>query len=122
MAPTYRKHFLPLESNPAVFTQLLHALGGSKNLAFHDIYSLDLLSHIPRPVYALILVFPTSPAYEEQKAVFEAEREEYNGAGEDEDVMWFRQTINNACGLYAILHAICNGEGLGFIGEHSKRG
>ena len=24
--------------------------------------------------------------------------------------MWFRQSINNACGLYAILHAISNGE------------
>lgn len=24
--------------------------------------------------------------------------------------MWFKQTINNACGLIALLHALCNGE------------
>lgn len=34
---------------------------------------------------------------------------------EEEPVMWFRQTINNACGLYAILHAISNGEARKYI-------
>ncbi|KAK5018710.1 ubiquitinyl hydrolase 1 [Cryomyces antarcticus] len=29
--------------------------------------------------------------------------------------MWFKQTINNACGLYSILHAICNGDARNFI-------
>jgi ubiquitin carboxyl-terminal hydrolase L3 len=118
--PIYRKHFIPLESNPTIFTRLVHALGGSKSLSFHDVYSLtdwDLLSLIPRPVFALILAFPTSPAYEQQKALFEAEREDYNGSGEGEDVMWFRQTINNACGLYAVLHAVCNGEAQRFMGK-----
>lgn len=28
---------------------------------------------------------------------------------EGEDVLWFKQTITNACGLYALLHAACNG-------------
>lgn len=41
------------------------------------------------------------------------------GEGEEEEeeapVMWFRQTINNACGLYAILHAISNGEARKYI-------
>lgn len=27
-----------------------------------------------------------------------------------QEVLWFKQTIHNACGLYAILHAVTNGE------------
>ncbi|KAF8537772.1 ubiquitin carboxyl-terminal hydrolase, family 1 [Trichophaea hybrida] len=114
----YRKHYLPLESNPEVFTQLIHKLGVSQDLSFEDVYSLDdpsLLSLVPRPVFALILVFPTSEVYEQQKAASEAKRETYDGSGKDEDVVWFRQTINNACGLYGILHAVCNGGAKDFI-------
>lgn len=51
------------------------------------------------------------------KAKEEEMRDEYDGGSgkedgeeEEEPVMWFRQSINNACGLYAILHAISNGE------------
>ena len=36
---------------------------------------------------------------------------------EEEPVIWFRQTINNACGLYAILHAISNGEARKYISK-----
>jgi len=39
----------------------------------------------------------------------EKEQEVYHGKGEDEAVIWFGQTIGNACGLYAILHALSNG-------------
>jgi len=45
----------------------------------------------------------------------ETSRNEYEGCGEGEQVMWFRQTINNACGLYSILHAISNGDSRDFI-------
>lgn len=38
------------------------------------------------------------------------------GSSKAEEVVWFRQTINNACGLYAILHAICNFDVRRFIG------
>lgn len=36
-----------------------------------------------------------------------------NGA----NVVWYKQTINNACGLYAILHAVCNGDARDSIRE-----
>ena len=42
---------------------LATSLGVSPTLGFHDIYSLsdpDLLSFIPRPVYALIFLCPTT--------------------------------------------------------------
>lgn len=124
----YRKHYIPLESNPELFTQLIHQLGVSPSLAFQDVLSIndpDLLAFIPRPALALILVFPTSDAYEAEKAKEEELRDEYDGSGgrsggeaeveEEEPVMWFMQSINNACGLYAILHAISNGESRNFI-------
>ena len=41
MATAYHKHFIPLESNPELFTQLMHQLGGGPSLTFQDISSLD---------------------------------------------------------------------------------
>ncbi|KAF2711857.1 ubiquitin C-terminal hydrolase L3, partial [Pleomassaria siparia CBS 279.74] len=110
---TYRKHFIPLESNPEVFTELIHALGVSPDLVFQDVYSMDdpdLLAFIPRPIYALVLVFPCPKEYEEKVEKEEANVKPYDGAGEDEKVVYWKQTIHNACGLYALLHGITNGE------------
>ena len=119
----WRKHFIPLESNPDVFTELIHKLGVSKSLCFQDVLSLDepeLLAFLPRPAHALVLVFPTSPAYLKRHAEAVNKYGVYHGAGEGEDVVWFKQTINNACGLYAILHAINNGEARDFVGKTSQ--
>ncbi|KAJ7591548.1 ubiquitin carboxyl-terminal hydrolase [Mycena floridula] len=110
MAPR-TKHYLPLESNPEVFTHLIRKLGVDA-LEFQDVFSIDepdLLAMITRPVLALVLVFPTSEAYEKFTADEEASRTEYTGSGADEEVFYFKQTIGNACGLYAILHALSNG-------------
>jgi ubiquitin carboxyl-terminal hydrolase L3 len=115
----YRKHFIPLESNPELFTSLIHRLGVSKTLAFHDVMSLDdsqLLAFIPRPVYALILVFPTSTTYESELAEKDKDKAEYIQSGDEETVVWYRQTINNACGLYGILHSVSNGGARALIG------
>lgn len=116
----YRKHFVPLESNPELFTELIHNLGVAEALAFHDVLSLEdveLLAYIPRPVLALILVFPTTNEYEKQKAEEEMILQGYAKKGDEEIVMWYKQTINNACGLYGILHAISNCCARDFIGE-----
>lgn len=111
------KHYLPLESNPDVFTNLIKALGVS-SLRFTDVYSLsepDLLKMVPRPVLGLVLVLPTNDAYQQWVTEKEAERKDYVGKGDAEDVVWFKQTIGNACGLYAILHALCNGTAQGLL-------
>lgn len=121
----YRKHFIPLESNPIVFTDLIHKLGVSQSLAFSDVLSLDdqeLLAFVPRPVYALVLVLPDSAAYAKHKAEEESGLVEYAGSGAGEDAVWFKQTINNACGLYAILHAVANGEAREYIAQDSTLG
>ena len=120
----HQKHYVPLESDPAVFSGLMHKLGAATSLQFVDIWSIDdpvQLALIPRPVLALVLVLPTSEAYEQRKLDDEATRQTYTGHGDGEDVMWFKQTIHNACGLYAILHAVCNVPRGKFIREWSFR-
>ncbi|KAF3031937.1 ubiquitinyl hydrolase 1 [Didymella heteroderae] len=114
----YTKHFIPLESNPDVFTSLIRQLGLSEALSFREVWSLNDVTSFPRPALALILIFPTSETYENHKSAEDATREDYIGGGAD-DIIWFKQTINNACGLYAILHAVCNGEAAGFVQSDS---
>ncbi|KAH6882945.1 hypothetical protein BKA58DRAFT_374168 [Alternaria rosae] len=111
--PAYNKHFIPLESNPDVFTELAHKLGLSASLVFEDVLCLDdpeLLGFLPRPAFALILVFPTTDDYEKRVQDEDTKLGELQAYGGTGDVIFFKQTINNACGLYAILHAVCNGE------------
>jgi ubiquitin carboxyl-terminal hydrolase L3 len=119
----YKKHFIPLESDPDVFTSLIHQLGVSRTISFHDVLSIhdpELLAFIPRPALALVLVFPTTAAYEAQTAEEERSVDEYAKSGAQEDVMWFKQTINNACGLYGVLHAVSNGDARGFVGKYRR--
>jgi ubiquitin carboxyl-terminal hydrolase L3 len=100
-------------------TSLIHQLGLSPTLAFHDVFSIEdpeLLAFVPRPANALLLVFPVSKAYETFRMEEDKERKEYDGKGEGEPVIWYKQTIRNACGLIGILHAVSNGSAKAFIG------
>ena len=93
-------------------TTLVHKLGLSPNLAFHDVFSIDdpdLLAFVPRPANALLLIFPVSETYEKFRHEEDKDRTEYEGHGEGEDVLWYKQTIGNACGLIGLLHGVSNG-------------
>ncbi|KAK7208602.1 ubiquitin carboxyl-terminal hydrolase [Myxozyma melibiosi] len=108
--------FIPLESNPDVLNRLASSLGLASPVSFHDVYSLDdesLLSFIPRPALALLLVFPISAAYEAYKDSEDAARPVYEPSPDD-GVIWLKQTIGNACGTYAVLHALLNAPSLTF--------
>jgi len=101
-------------------TSLIRKLGLSPTLAFHDVFSIEdpeLLAFVPRPANALLLVFPVSKAYETFRMEEDKERREYDGKGEAEAVIWYKQTIRNACGLIGILHAVSNGSAKAFIGR-----
>lgn len=108
------KQFVPLECNPDVFSELMYSLGVSRTLSFHDVYSVDpeLLGMIPRPVLALILAFPVSDNYEKYRLEQDKNLEDgyYNSiSGTDqEDALWMKQTIGNACGTMALLHTLVN--------------
>ncbi|KFZ13672.1 hypothetical protein V501_03595 [Pseudogymnoascus sp. VKM F-4519 (FW-2642)] len=106
-------------------TTLLHSLGLSPSLALHDVFSLtdpSLLAFVPRPASALLLVFPVSEGYERYRREEDDGLGEYTGSGEGEEVMWFRQTIRNSCGLMALLHAAGNGSAREFVDPDSTLG
>ena len=109
----YQK-WVPLESDPEILTKYAQALGLSPSLAFHDVYSItdpDLLSFVPRPVHALLLCFPVTDVYENYRTEQDKGKELYMGENPGNgDVVWFRQTIGNACGTMGVLHAVSNGD------------
>jgi ubiquitin carboxyl-terminal hydrolase L3 len=92
--------------------KLAHRLGLSPNLVFHDLYSLtepSLLAMIPRPVHALLYLYPTTEASEHYFSEEQAAQCEYTGSGPDEPVLFYKQTIGHACGTIGLLHCITNG-------------
>lgn len=107
------------ENNPEVLTTLIHKLGLSSSLSFHDVFSLDdpsLLAFIPRPALALLLVFPVSASYESLREVEDSPLPQYSSYGPGEEVLWFKQTIRNACGMMGLLHLALNGGAKDLIG------
>jgi ubiquitin carboxyl-terminal hydrolase L3 len=111
------------ENNPEVMTSLLHTLGLSPHLSFHDVYSIsdpDLLAFVPRPAHALLLVFPVSKTYETFRAAEDASKPDYAGSGPAEEVLWYKQTIGNACGLIGLLHGVSNGRAREFVQPGSE--
>lgn len=91
---------------------LKQRLGLSDDAQFYDVYSLDepeLLAHIPRPAYALLVIIPLTKAWHDERIAEDAKEEEYTGYGDKEPVIWFKQTIGNACGSIGLLHAAING-------------
>ncbi|XP_029162630.1 ubiquitin carboxyl-terminal hydrolase isozyme L3 [Nylanderia fulva] len=100
--------WVPLESNSEVMTKFLHKLGVPKKWSIIDVYSFDsdLLAIIPRPVLAVVLLYPV-PAKTEK---IEEEKEEVKDSKSDapESVYYMKQCISNACGTIALIHSVAN--------------
>lgn len=96
----------PLESNPEVLTKFAQDLGVSKQIYFADVLGFDqeLLDLVPKPILALLLLFPITPQYKS------AVKDQLIAAkGEQPKAVYFmRQKIKNACGAVAVLHALLN--------------
>jgi len=109
--PRPEQRWLPLESNPQVWNELVHKLGVAQEWSYTDVYGLepDLLAMVPQPVLAVLLLFPCSKNYEHFKAEEEARltKLEQNISPK---VYFIKQTIQNACGMIALLHSIANNE------------
>lgn len=113
-----KKMFHVLENNPEVMNHLAQTLGLSPTLAFHDIYSLtdpDLLSFLPRPIHALLVIIPLTPAWKSMRESEDETQGTYTGSGPSEPVLWFKQTIGHACGSIELLHCLLNGEAANHI-------
>ncbi|KAF2726958.1 cysteine proteinase [Polyplosphaeria fusca] len=107
-----KKMFVPLENNPQVITHLAHSLGLEPSFSFHDIYSLtdpELLAFIPRPCLGLLVIIPMTPTWDEARTIEDKDKPEpYTDNGDP--VLWFNQTIGNACGSIGLVHCLTNGE------------
>ena len=117
-----KKLFTVLENNPEVMNHLARSLGLDDTLSFYDIYSLtdpDLLAFIPRPVFALLVIIPLTPTWHEARSTEDKDKSEYEGKGENEPIIWFKQTIGNACGSIGLVHCLLNSEASEHIQEDS---
>lgn len=103
--------WLPLESNPEVMNKYVWTLGVSEQWQFVDVWGFesDLLQLLPRPICAVLLLYPLSDKSES----------EVLGQEEHESGLYFiKQTVGNACGTIGIIHALCNNSNrLGFDSE-----
>ncbi|XP_064360824.1 ubiquitin carboxyl-terminal hydrolase isozyme L3 isoform X3 [Dromaius novaehollandiae] len=97
------------------FPELLRNLEFLKQLGIHpdwqfvDVYGMEpeLLSMVPRPVCAVLLLFPITEKYETFRTE-EEERIKAKGQDVKSSVYFMKQTINNACGTIGLIHAIAN--------------
>ncbi|KAF6752354.1 hypothetical protein DFP72DRAFT_904671 [Ephemerocybe angulata] len=103
--------WIPLESNPEVFNKWAQRAGlVTKKDAFGDVYGLDdeLLDIVPQPTKAVILLFPD---VREAKAHQKQEDAKIAKDGQphlDPTIYYAKQTIGNACGTIALIHALAN--------------
>ena len=56
-----------------------------------------------------MLIFPVSDTYEKFRSEEDRDKTEYQGSGDGEEVLWYKQTVGNACGLMGLLHGVSNG-------------
>ncbi|XP_071949447.1 ubiquitin carboxyl-terminal hydrolase isozyme L3-like isoform X2 [Antedon mediterranea] len=105
--PPQKSRWLPLESNPDVMNKFAQKLGMPKEWQYVDIYSLDLLDIVPKPVAAVLILFPISKKYEDF-CKEEQTKIKQDGQEVSPNLMFIKQTIGNACGTIALLHSIAN--------------
>jgi ubiquitin carboxyl-terminal hydrolase L3 len=94
-------YFLFAQSNPDVMSNFLYEMGLSKEWGVVDVIGFDpeLLSFLPQPVVALILLYPVSKV---KSTSGDAPTVTPDG------VYFMKQTIRNACGTIALLHSVGN--------------
>ncbi|CAD7944736.1 unnamed protein product [Amoebophrya sp. A120] len=97
----------PLECNPEAFSELARKWGLRPECAFVDVLGLEpeLLAMVPRPVHAVIVLFPTDCAELER---FRREELPAHVDYDWDEVFYMHQHIGNACGTWALGHALLN--------------
>ena len=102
--------WLPVESNPEAFNAYAAKLGlDTSAVRFVDVMSTEAwaLDMIPRPVLAVLMLFPVKAASEAHRAAEEAARVA-PGAVAAPASFFVSQTIPQACGTIALVHAVAN--------------
>lgn len=104
--------WIPLESEPQVLSSWAKKAGlATRQFEFCDVFGLDpdLLALVPKPVKAVLLVFPIADTIEGARKAEDARIVQEGGQPPvDPSLIFIKQTIPNACGTIALLHAILN--------------
>ncbi|KAJ8732923.1 hypothetical protein PYW07_015522 [Mythimna separata] len=100
---------LPMESNPETMNKYLQKLGVSEKWRMVDVIGLeeDTLSWVPRPVLAVVLLFPLSDAYEQHRSEQEKVLQS-KGVEPPKEVFHLKQVLSNVCGTIALVHSVAN--------------
>jgi len=100
--------WVPLESNPEVMTKYSQQLGATAG-EWIDVFSLDddIIASIPRPVAAVMLLFPIKPKYDEERKN-QDDLIKQNGQVVAPELFYMNQTVHNACGTIGVIHALAN--------------
>ncbi|ORY86146.1 hypothetical protein BCR37DRAFT_206041 [Protomyces lactucae-debilis] len=109
MSEKQEQRWPPIENNPEVLTDLARSLGLTQEYAFCDVYSFDeeLLAFVQRPAKALLLVAPLTEGLVKLREAEDAAHSK-DTALNPTTTLWAKQTIRNACGTMAVLHALLN--------------
>eukprot|EP00294_Goniomonas_avonlea_P006547 CAMPEP_0114556286 /NCGR_PEP_ID=MMETSP0114-20121206/9214_1 /TAXON_ID=31324 /ORGANISM="Goniomonas sp, Strain m" /LENGTH=238 /DNA_ID=CAMNT_0001741493 /DNA_START=14 /DNA_END=730 /DNA_ORIENTATION=+ len=103
--------FLGMESNPDVMTKLVGELGLPAKWSVNEVFGLepDLLSFVPAPTVAVILLFPSKPVFKECKAQ-QKKKIDDEGQKVPDNLFFLKQgsTLGDACGTIALIHSVAN--------------
>uniref|UniRef100_A0A915KK00 Ubiquitin carboxyl-terminal hydrolase n=1 Tax=Romanomermis culicivorax TaxID=13658 RepID=A0A915KK00_ROMCU len=93
--------WVPLETNPEVINNYMRKFGIEPKIQCVDLLGFDTecLSMVPGKPFALLFVFPMSKTQEQMKTPCPSETLK---------IYFMKQTINNACGAVALIHALAN--------------
>ncbi|WOO84301.1 Ubiquitin carboxyl-terminal hydrolase 3 [Vanrija pseudolonga] len=94
----------PLESSPEVLTSLARHWGLPDSYAFVDVLGLDddTLALTPRPVHAVVFLFPDTDGIVAWRA-----KDAYLSAEIGAEPLWIPQRgVGHSCGTFAVLHAL----------------
>ncbi|KAI3415948.1 hypothetical protein GPALN_005509 [Globodera pallida] len=104
-----RVTWIPLESNPEAFNKYVDKLG-VKGVECHELlgFEPELIDFVPGPHVALIFCYP----YQEKANAFlkgiYGELAASGKGGVPEWAFFMKQKIHNACGTFALFHALTN--------------
>ncbi|GBP45035.1 Ubiquitin carboxyl-terminal hydrolase [Eumeta japonica] len=100
---------IPMESNPDTINKYLQKLGVSSKWRVVDVLGLEgePLAWVPRPVMAVILLFPISESYE-QNRLKQEKNAEVRGREISKNVFHLRQIASTVCGTVALVHSVAN--------------
>ncbi|KAF2799474.1 cysteine proteinase, partial [Melanomma pulvis-pyrius CBS 109.77] len=98
--------FCEIESEPGYFSVMLREMG-VKDVTVRDVFHLDFLADIPKPIYGLILLFRAR---------------QVNSEGQEEECppnVWFANQLpgQNSCATVAMINTLMNHDSVD-IGEH----